>query len=465
VRNQRDNLISRYEKVIKQKDVQKLECLFDETKDEIFRSYVCLPTRIVIRLLELIPHKISKLSAEEVLKLIKKVEYSGQITFTARSVIVSCFLELLDKIDEEDKQNFSDYSVRMPSHVFPLDLSISGVDFVDVVLRAYKKVPIILEVETLPVLVKRVTCEQFEDILSNSRLWRTYKTEFFDQLPHEYFEVVLKLIKEKRLSLYDTYFALPERTPKQFLDENYEAVFDYVDKYLVKEFILKKRLNIELSIFVVEAAKRFPDLIPTLGEENFAVLVNSPHPQSRTFYTILLRNPCIKNYPQVFLKALKAYCELKSHYYYELEIPDEILLKLSPKNVFNLLTKNLEYNGWSGLKMNPEILRQKIAVIALSQPEEARKILGELEAYEMRCKYNKSGVEIICDFLGISDGCRLKEIDDSNLVTIFERINSVEDSKMRKELFQFVFKYFRGDYAYELELRFKDLVQKILERT
>jgi len=458
------DIYDEYKKAVERKDVQKLESLFDETKDRLFCTYpLYLPDWMIIKLLELIPHKMCELPVKGFLKMIIDLENCDEITTEVRCFVLSRFLEVLDEISEKDKESFSE-RITLPSEVFPLNLSIFGLDFVDLVLRVYKKVPIRLRVEALPVLAKSVTCEQFEEILINSKLADTYKTKIFDELPDAYFEIMLKLIKERKLNISDTYLSLPERTPQQFLDENFEVIWEYIDEYSVEKFIVKKGLNKRFSLFAVETAKRIPELIANLGEENFAALVNSSHPQGRTFYAMLLRNPYIKNHPQVFLKALKSYCELKTSYYYELEIPDEILLKLSPKQVLNLLTKNLDDDGESGLKMNPEILKEKIAVIALSQPEKVKPILGKLEAYEKRCKYNKSGVEIICDFLGISAYCDCEEISDDGLVAIFDKINSIKDVKVKEELFLFVFRYLRGDYKGELELRFKDLVQEILER-
>ena len=459
-------LYSKFEEAINQRNIVVIEYLFDELKRELFNncSYYSAPDWMIEELIELVPHKMRELSIREILNIIGELNYRDSFTpkTKTREFVVLCFLERLSEIGGDvDKEVLG--KIKLPNKIIPLNLSVSGVDFVDVVLRAYKKVSVVLNVVALPTLAKKVSCEVFEDILANCKLAGAQETKFLNELPDEYFEIILKLIKEKRLNLGE-YFVLPERIPQEFLDENPEAILKYTSIRLAKDYVLKKGLNKKFSLFAVEVAKNDYELIPELGKENFAALVNNSHPQHKTFYAMFLKNPHIKDHPRVFLKALRSYCELKTSSYYDLEIPDEILLKLTPRQVARLLEKNVDKDGESGLKMNPEILKQKIAVLTLACPDKVEPILEKLKLYEKWYKCYKS-VGIICEFLGIPIDRYWIEVDENELRKIIKKIISIKEEEFREELFLFVVRYFGGISVPELARRFENLVQKILGRT
>ena len=105
------DIYDEYKKAVERKDVQKLESLFDETKDRLFCTYpLYLPDWMIIKLLELIPHKMCELPVKGFLKMIIDLENCDEITTEVRCFVLSRFLEVLDEISEKDKESFSERS-------------------------------------------------------------------------------------------------------------------------------------------------------------------------------------------------------------------------------------------------------------------------------------------------------------------------------------------------------------------
>lgn len=319
--------------------------------------------------------------------------------------------------------------------------------------------------------------ERFKKIISNPELkiWAerpTANSIEFPSIGHR--DIVLSAILEERV-LNPEYILQLKEVPKEYLDKNAAVLINQISFRDAEEIIKIHKLSGRDSDFVLELAKKYPEFCEYLSVSDYEKFIDwvKEEKLSGVSLVLILRNPCIEKYPEMFEKALKAYCGLKRPPIPEkqIEIPDEILQKLTPKQVKGLVEKAIDEKGrfCHNLKFNPEIALQKLTSVIVSEPEYYKeKLAGKLQAAIEKHKNGSSVVERICKYLSISDEDTSLTIKaDKKLEEIIDKILSLP-REIQKKAFMFVIDYLdtfhEKDKLQKMELKYKDLSRKLDEK-
>lgn len=249
-----------------------------------------------------------------------------------------------------------------------------------------------LSPEALRILMTGATihCNYFSERRSRNDL------QEFESLTDEYQQIFLQAVLSGKVKNYERILTA-KSISMEFLDkyasELLEGIFSSrIIKYILrlKSFLPRQQSSRFLLLAALQWAHEGSNLSTYLSREDLERYTKKLRSTQKRAWAGLLQYKNIMEYPLLLTKALKCYCSLsKPPTPPFLEIPDEIISKLTAKQLAGLVRNEINYKGaFEHLKCNPLLIAQKLSPIALTQPKYyqeqlAEKISSAIERYQV----------------------------------------------------------------------------------
>ncbi len=316
--------------------------------------------------------------------------------------------------------------------------------------------------------------QPFKGVIDNSIIDYGGGTEQkdFDQLPEEYRQLLLEAIVDGRARGFAEILA-SKNVKKDFLDKNASELVEHLkkhhDTWHLQGILEAKsaKFKKEPSRFALLASLEESRCVQYLALDTLEEYVRNLKPMQKTLWANLLRNENIVKISPLLTQALKAYCNLKRpHIPLPLTIPDNIIPKLSPKQLASLIERSIDEKGnFRHLRYNPELMAQGLSSVAISQPVYYKqRIAGKLSLALEKYRTGESTCERICRYLNLDiDNLhyQIMHSNQGNLERAIRQAISAETTNERYVYVSFIVDMLKGKAFTKIQAKYRELLSEI----
>lgn len=357
--------------------------------------------------------------------------------------------------------------------VFPDDSFLESIEYLvaaQIIVHLVPYFPLTLPGKFLAIL-KALSFKSFARVLSHCTIsFGLEDNKYFDMLPEEYRQAVLKAIVDNRAE-HPIYIAEAKHVTREFLDQNTTMLcktLDDSDRWIIESILETKRIKFSAghSKFASKAARKwgFSDY---LSKEDLKKHVQTLKTTGKTAWANLLKNKNIVHSPSSLLHALRGYCSLKNppEPTHKIKISDEIISELTPKQLVNLVQKTISEKGnASKLQYDPALVARQLTPLILTQPDYYQKeIADKLTLGIEKYKNGKTIYEGICQYLGIESNDRDAQenlkFEEGVLEKAIRRAISSPSETQRYLYVSFIIDMLEGQSFLGVQAKYRDLVK------